>query len=675
MRVRVRVCQRVLCGLALLGAAVSVYADDLSATDAAAAFGARTDITSLRLSPDGLSVAFVTPMPGASQGSVVYTVGLAPGSKPKVAFYADGKPFRLSGCNWVSNDRLICAVYGLVPDHMTNNIAGLLPVTRLLAVNADGTKAQQLGVPQQNPYSRVFALQDSSVIDWLPDQDGSVLMARVYTPQVHVGTSDARDTAGVGVDMVDTRTLQAKHVVSQRESAAQYLSDGRGTVRIVAEVARSPMGMNPDKISFMYRQEKSEEWHELSTYNTVDHTGFAPIAVDHDLNVAYGFKKLDGRVAVYSMSLDGSLQQHLVFSRPDVDVEGLVRIGRRNRVVGVAYSTDYPHTEYFDPDIKALLDSLHKALPQAPLMNVVDSSVDESKLLVFAGSDTDPGAYYILDRQNHSLHKFLGTRAKLERVTLAHVKPITYAASDGQQIPAYLTLPPGVDSPKGLPAIVMPHGGPSSRDEWGFDWLAQFYAARGYVVLQPEFRGSAGYGDAWFQHNGFKSWQTAIGDVVAAGHWLVSQGIADPAKLGIVGWSYGGYAALQSEDVDPSLFKAVVAIAPVTDLEAAKNERGFWSDFYQVSDFIGNGANMHEGSPINHVDKFKQPVLLFHGTADRNVSVEESRHMAAALKAAGAQCDLVTYEDRDHQLDDSSVRTDMLHQSDVFLRRAFGMSP
>ncbi len=209
----------------------------------------------------------------------------------------------------------------------------------------------------------------------------------------------------------------------------------------------------------------------------------------------------------------------------------------------------------------------------------------------------------------------------------------------------------------------------------GFDWLAQFYAARGYAVLQPEYRGSAGYGDAWFLNNGFKSWQTAIGDVVAAGRWLVNQGIADPAKLGIVGWSYGGYAALQSVDVEPGLFKAIVAIAPVTDLSALKNEHGFWSDFFLVGDFVGSGDNMRDGSPITHANKFKQPVLLFHGTADRNVSVEESRKMAAALKAAGAQAELVTFEDRDHALEDSQVRADMLRQSDAFLRRAFGMTP
>jgi dipeptidyl aminopeptidase/acylaminoacyl peptidase len=225
----------------------------------------------------------------------------------------------------------------------------------------------------------------------------------------------------------------------------------------------------------------------------------------------------------------------------------------------------------------------------------------------------------------------------------------------------------------GLPAIVMPHGGPSARESWGFDWLAQYFANRGYAVLQPNYRGSAGYGDAWLVDNAFHSWSVAISDVLAAGRWLVKQGTAAPGHLAIVGWSYGSYAALQSAVVDPDLFKAVVAIAPVTDLATLKEEAWMFTNFRTVSDFVGSGESMHEGSPIEHAERIKAPVLLFHGVLDFNVGVDESRRMAARLKAVGRDCELVTFDKLDHQLEDSAARTQLLRQSDAFLRKALGL--
>jgi dipeptidyl aminopeptidase/acylaminoacyl peptidase len=221
---------------------------------------------------------------------------------------------------------------------------------------------------------------------------------------------------------------------------------------------------------------------------------------------------------------------------------------------------------------------------------------------------------------------------------------------------------------KNLPAIVMPHGGPSARDEWGFDWLAQFFASRGYAVLQPNYRGSSGYGESWFKNQGFKSWKTAIGDVNDAGRWLAAQGIADPAKLAIVGWSYGGYAALQSGALDPDMYKAVVAIAPVTDLAALVEESRDYSDSRYVTAMIGSGPHVSEGSPTQNARKLKAPVLMFHGDRDLNVPILQARRMESRLKEAGKKVELIVYPKLDHQIDDSTARKDMLKRTDDFLR-------
>lgn len=199
----------------------------------------------------------------------------------------------------------------------------------------------------------------------------------------------------------------------------------------------------------------------------------------------------------------------------------------------------------------------------------------------------------------------------------------------------------------------------------------QFFTARGYGVLQPNYRGSAGYGEAWFGRNGYQAWDVAIGDVNDAGRWLVEQGIADPERLAIVGWSYGGYAALQSQVVDPDLFRAVVAIAPVTDLEFLRDEARRYTGFRARDDQLGNGPHIAAGSPQRHADRFKAPVALFHGTLDGNVSVRHSRAMADALRDLGKPVSYTEFEDLEHSIDDSRARAEMLTEIDRFLSGAF----
>jgi len=335
-------------------------------------------------------------------------------------------------------------------------------------------------------------------------------------------------------------------------------------------------------------------------------------------------------------------------------------------VVGASYAIEKREAVYFDEGLEKLAAGLAKALGGEIAINFSDSSQDESKLLIWAGSDIDPGQYFLFDRDSKQLRPLLGVRPKVENQNLATVKPITFPAADGTEIPGYLTLPKGVE-PKNLPAIVIPHGGPESRDEWGFDWLAQFFVSQGFAVLQPNFRGSAGYGDDWFLENGYKSWKVAIGDVSDGGSWLIRQGIAKPESLSIVGWSYGGYAALQSAVTYPDLFKAVIAIAPVTDLALKKNSNNSDYDSVVQDDRVGSGPHIKEGSPAQNADRIKVPVMLFHGDLDQNVLINQSRMMEDKLKDAGKAVTFVEYEGLAHSLQNSAARIDMLTRSAAFL--------
>ncbi|HYJ83231.1 MAG TPA: alpha/beta fold hydrolase, partial [Allosphingosinicella sp.] len=531
--------------------------------DPPAAFGAREGVLDIALSPSGRKVAFISP--GRGPATALYTVEVGSEADPKQALAADGKPQRIAGCGWVSDERLICTIYMVMDDLEPGKVLG---ATRLVAVNADGSNLKLLS-RRGRSYDLYMAFGGGEVIDWQPGAEGSVLMGRQYVPEARSGTNLLDTREGYGVDRIDTANLSAKTVEPAKRNASEYISDGRGNIRIMAITDVEGTGYNSGKVNYFYRSRGSRDWKPLGDYSALTQQGFLPVAVDPDLDVAYGFKGENGRWALYSVALNASKKETLIYAHPQVDVDGTVRIGRARRVVGITYATEKRQAVYFDAPLAALGRSLSKAIPGLPLIRFLDSSADESKLLLWAGSDTDSGRYYLFDKSTKQLGELMLSRPQLENVALATMKPVRYKASDGTEVPAYLTLPPGSDG-KNLPALVMPHGGPSARDEWGFDWLVQFFANRGYAVLQPNYRGSSGYGDAWFKQNGFQSWRTAMGDVNDAGRWLVSQGIADPAKLGIFGWSYGGYAALQSNVLDPALFKAVVAVAPVTDLAQLK---------------------------------------------------------------------------------------------------------
>lgn len=638
----------------------------LTDEQAAMIFGARESVLHASLSPDGNWLAVIEPH--GPRGMVIMVTNLAdPNAKPMPILTTSGDPERIAWCRWSGLKRLLCNVYGVIKLD-TGHISR---VNRLLAMDADGGRRQYVRMPGTTHEKLGYSLFGGSVIDWNTGKDGHVLMARDYVPEMASGTRVAQTADGLGVDDVDTADLKSERIEPARLTAREYISDGHGQVRIMGvDPKQSNEGYSSSIIRYNYRAKGKDGWSVLSDYDGATGEGFNPYFVDPMLDITYGLKKMEGRYAAVSVSLDGKATETVLLARPDVDVDGFATIGRNRRVVGITYTTDRGEVSYFDPDLKRFASALGRGLKDLPLIRFVDSNQDESKLLLWAGSDVDAGHYYLFDRATRGLTELALTRKPLVNRPLAAVKPIMVKVADGTEVPAYLTLPPGSDG-KNLPSIVMPHGGPGERDTWGFDWLAQYWANRGYAVLQPNFRGSAGYGEAWFQDNGFRSWKVAIGDITDSGRWLVSQGIADPAKLAIFGWSYGGYAALQSAVVEPDLFKAVVAVAPVADLDLRKQEAAGRSNYYIRRDFIGNGPHIEEGSPARQAAKIKAPVMLFHGSFDRNVSIRQSQLMADRLKAAGRPAKFVAYDKLDHSLEDGEARKDMLLQSVTFLRESF----
>ncbi len=628
-----------------------------NANEMAKKFGTMPAVRDISLSPDGTNIAFISPGPGTYTD--LYTINVENGGEPFRVMSASGEPEHLQWCGWVSNERLACRLGGL-----EKKAGEIYAFGTLFAIDANGKNSRMLTL-EKNDRTITYSLGSGSIIDWLPEEDNIVLMSRYHPEEAVIGSRIAKQRFGHAVERIDTRTGKSKFIERPSEEAIEFITDGEGNVRIKG--VRNKLGateLDSGRIKYFYRTGDGD-WTDLAELNYSERSGFNPYAVNAAENTVLGFAPVDGRQALVALSLDGNNERSVLVKHDAVDVDGLIQIGRKNRVVGASYATEYRHGVYFDDSLKKLANALGKALGGKSI-NFYDASLDETKLLISAESDTDPGQYFLFDRDSKQLRPLLGVRPQVEDVTLAQVKPITYAARDGTQIPGYLTVPVGQDA-KNLPAIVMPHGGPEARDEWGFDWLAQFFVSQGYAVLQPNFRGSAGYGEQWFLNNGYQSWQTAIGDVSDAGRWLVTEGIANPDKLSIVGWSYGGYAALQSAATYPDLFKAVVAIAPVTDLALKKLNNNNYASSRVEDDRIGSGPHIKQGSPAQNVDKIKAPVMLFHGDLDQNVFINHSQLMADRLRDAGKPVTFVEYEGLAHSLRNSTARIDMLTKAAEFL--------
>ena len=393
-----------------------------------------------------------------------------------------------------------------------------------------------------------------------------------------------------------------------------------------------------------------------------------------DTDSETGFNEL------YEMDFSGNITSANL-ERDDADIQGVYTDGNRF-MVGVRYSGAVPAYKFFDPEVDAAVAEVVARFPNAAIH--VDSwSDDWTKILYrFYASDT-PGSFVLQDRTTGALTLIADTRDNIPPDALGQAVAVSYVARDGLKIPAIVTWPAGVDlaSANNLPLIVMPHGGPASYSGVGFHWRAQYFANRGYLVLQPNFRGSTGYGNE-FEELGHGEWGLKMQDDVTDGvNMLVKEGLADPDRVCIVGASYGGYSALAGGAYTPDLYKCVVAIAPVTDLRRMlSDERWDLGKNHWVLDYwhevIGDPQAEREKldaiSPANAAENFTAPVLLIHGKDDLVVPIKQSRIMEDALKRAGKSVTFLELEGEDHWMSDGDTRIDALRAMAIFIDQHIG---
>jgi len=616
----------------------------------------------VRMSPDGTKVSFLQMHP--DDLPILRVLDLTSG-KANLALASTRDGFDLQWCDWANNERLLCSFYGVSGVWGLSTASGEYLITRLVAINADGSEMKVLLQRQAEGHYSQF-LDD--VVDWLVDDPKHVLATLPNIMPGSIVDEHRRSQSamkGFSVRRVDIYTGDTGAPVEKHSGYGSWMSDGHGLARLYFH-------MTTYHASWKYRPSGKTKWrklHKRKLSDLDDH--YYPVGFGEDLDALLVVKPHDGRFALWSVDLKGKRSDEIVFSHPEVDVRRTLVLGKFNRTVAIEYLTDRPRLHFFDDSVGKISKML-TAYYSGKTVSVIDESWDLRYYIVHVESDRDPGVYYRFDVENKKLLRISHQYPQLESRSLSPMKPVRYTARDGIDIPGYLTLPQNVKE-GALPAVIFPHGGPTSRDYWQFDWMVQFFAAKGYAVLQSNYRGSAGYGLDWTGKGGFRAWRTAINDLTDGAQYLVEQGVVDPARICVVGWSYGGYAALMSGVEEPARYRCLVSIAGVTDPETLIEDWKYFIEKFTMQKFISRSNEVvKRGSPLKRVSEIRAPVLLFHGDEDVNVRVHHSKKMASALRGARKSVEYIEYEDVEHSIRRNGYRVDMLDRIGSFLDAHIG---
>jgi dipeptidyl aminopeptidase/acylaminoacyl peptidase len=601
-------------------------------------FAASPQFSEPSMSPDGSRVVYI-----GWANNIPYIVLYDVETRtPKALGSGASDGFTVSRCDFKTRDRLVCRFRGV--DH---DAGRPFWTSRMIAVNADGTKMRTL---VQNKFATAAQFQDR-ILHWLPDNPRRVLI-------------QLDDNENIYPSVYTLDVFDGKMTLVDRERAPiqSWMTDRTGAVRF---------GYGWRELSstgeFVARAADGAPWRVLHKFKRFETLPFGAMGFGVRPNILLVSAPHNGRDAIWEMDLDETNDMQLLYANPEVDVDRAIVWPADGRVVGFQYSTDKTHSRYFDPEAQRIDAALKQFLADTS-NHIIHGSRDGKRFIIQSYSDVKPSRYYLLDIGASKLFAMGSEKPQFEDAALAPMKPIIVKTPDGLSIPGYLTLPAGKD-PKNLPAVVYPHGGPHVRDYWGYDEVVQMMASRGYAVLQINFRGSSGYGDDWGKA-GWRGWGTVMHDDITAGaRWLISEGIANPKRMCIVGWSYGGYAALLGVVKEPELYRCAASIAGVSDLtRLSRDFDRFYGGRAAVADILGSDRKeLAEVSPLKQADRIKVPVLQVHGDDDVQVLVDHSKNMAQALNRAGIRNELVLIRDGDHALSRADWRLALFTKLDKFL--------
>ncbi|MEM7803395.1 MAG: S9 family peptidase [Pseudomonadota bacterium] len=622
---------------ALVLAVCSAVPCTAAATEDVAAFAKLPQFSNLQISPDGSRIAALVTVQGKR---AIYTLEIG-SSAPKLMVGDEG--WHLSWIDWVDNRYVLI---GIKTPYRRGGVATV--ETRLVSFDSETGKGRFLFDRYMSAIKRnggfIPQIQDD-VLHFLPKRDEEFVIA-----------FDKEGTGGEAVYIANARTGRlGKKIQSKDTYVSQWRADAAGDVRV-------GWGVTRDKRSFIYKIKDAQgEWHDHSErYNEggfrvaellVDGTGHALVHSDHEypLGAVYRFDPVSGEFV------------ELVAQHDDSEISSIRLSADGSAIESVHYASEFVRNEYVDKQLDATIKGVREAMPDLSLYPV-SRSTDGTRIVMRSYAADKAPSYYLYDGNKKSIGPITSRYPALVERDLARPSIHRFKARDDLEITAYVTLPPGLtpDTADRIPFVVSVHGGPNARDFLRFDWETQMLVARGYGVLQINFRGSTGYGRE-FKEAGDREWGQAMQDDVADGtRWAIEQGWADPDRVCIIGGSYGGYAALMGAARDGDLYRCAASLNGVSDLPALLKSSyryvGGRARTRHIGRLYQDRAQLRANSPVNLVEAVDTPILLVHGEKDRVVSVSQSRKIAKKLERKGKAVEYFELPEGTHSLERESNR-------------------
>ncbi len=598
------------------------------------AYGNLPKVSDVKVSPGGKRIAMLKNVNG---NQVLMAYNLVSGENQAI-FQSDNLKVILNGYVWGNDDVLLINIG-------TVDAKGLKKHTNRLYkydLNTD-KKISLLVKPKESHKERLTQIQDQ-IVSIMPSEPNKILMAINFDHPHRLSLYE-----------VNIRTKQRTRLRKFRGSIVKWIADQQGNPRIGLDIDED---VDDTKISYKLFNKEGKFERDLWSYELFEKEVVDILGFDLDPNVLFIQALHQGKYAVFKVDLtDKNLNRELIYANANYDFQGsLVYSPKTGAVVGLYHVDNVANKIYWDKEYLAFQQSLDSALPDSD-NTIMSMSQDQNKYVVYSSSSQRPGDYLLGDRKNKKLAFLASSYPEIDATNYATKQLVQFKARDGLTIEGYLTKPLNSHKNAKLSAIILPHGGPHLRDYSGFDYWPELFANRGYLVFQPNFRGSSGYGYE-FEMAGMQGWGLAMqDDLQDATHWLIKQGLVDPNKVCIAGASYGGYAALMAAVKHSDTFKCAASFAGVTDLERIIRENKTKSKQKQIGT---DSKQLEATSPVNFANKMNIPILLIHGTDDKIVPVKHSQVMADALTKQNKQVDYIELKHANHHLSNQAHRIQTL---------------